>query len=681
MWKSFILFVAVFLFTSLSAFAAVGDQYCSQIGFTHRCVEQTTTDVNYPCVLTDYGRIECKGLDASDQTKYLNTLSVSDVSVAGVSGVPTSFYQVGDVYAFKDVNDKSDGAPESYYTDYTVDSTITFSPEKGRDYYIGFATNNFTTTDFVNGTCDASCSIDETLELTNVHNSTQDRTDLIGEYLFTTDANDTSGFGNNGTVSGAIQVHERFDFDGSNDLIDLGNGTGNVEFCESSFAVSAWVFSKNPSVSGQGIIADRVGGTEGWALRVSVSKLNLNLGDAAQPSFGTINANVWHHTAFSYDNISLFTRIYLDGVEVGTIDNSGKTCEITPLQPLRIGRSNNNFNGSLDEIQLWNRTLSANEIQTIFNNSLYKTQNQTIREATYTSEILDNVVSTNLTNMTFTFTNTTAFTVTTSTGPTVGEMQAFTTCNFIEENVCLIKSNPAILFQYKIVMSTDSNAATPLVNNVTIVAATFTQALVLLKMCDIPVIVGTNCTITTPVLNCSTGFTYDVINLSGIKVVNNASLTVLNENIYFLNFTNTEERNDFVVRLCDDTTREVRVRGGDENLTNVAVAILLIGMTFFVTKFALELNEKHWPMKLGLFGVVIGFGYGIFNLAVKYAESVGADQNVITTLDGLFLGYTYLALLVFGYIVIRLFVWMVGMFRTKPDLVTEQDLEENEKGW
>lgn len=203
-----------------------------------------------------------------------------------------------------------------------------------------------------------------------------------------------------------------------------------------------------------------------------------------------------------------------------------------------------------------------------------------------------------------------------------------------------------------------------------------------LPMCDEPnVIIGTNCTFTTPTLNCPTGFTYDIINLSGVKVVDNGSLANLQGNVWFLNFTQVQEKNDFVIRLCDDTTREVRVRGGDENMTNVAVAILLIGMTFFITKFALELDEKHWPIKLGLFGVVIGFGYGIINLAVKLAESVGASSNVVTTLDGIFLAYTYFALLAFGYIMIRIFIWMVSLFKTDPELVTEQDLEENEKGW
>lgn len=201
------------------------------------------------------------------------------------------------------------------------------------------------------------------------------------------------------------------------------------------------------------------------------------------------------------------------------------------------------------------------------------------------------------------------------------------------------------------------------------------------SMCDNPLKVGVNCVITTPTLNCSTGFTYDVINMSGNLTVDNGSLARLYDNVFFLNFTNTDDKNDFVIRLCDGSTQEVRVRGGDENLTNVAIAILLVGITFLLTKFALELDEKHWPLKLGLFGVVISMGWGIINMAVAFAKDVGAGSGVTTTLEGIFLGYTYLGLLVLGYIMIRMIMWTINLLTPKPELVTEQDREENEKGW
>jgi len=211
-----------------------------------------------------------------------------------------------------------------------------------------------------------------------------------------------------------------------------------------------------------------------------------------------------------------------------------------------------------------------------------------------------------------------------------------------------------------------------------------------LPLCDVDskLTVGNNCTFLTPVINCSGANFYDVVNLSGIEVINDASLTELNASIFFFNFTLTAEPNDFVIRLCDGSTREIQVIAGgtggvtQRDLTNIAIAILLIGTVFILTKFALELNEKHWTLKLGLFGVVIGMGWGLINMATKLAEDVGASSNVLTTLEGFFLAYTYISLLVFGYIMIRIIFWLITRIKNKDvKLIDEADEEENLKGW
>ena len=56
-----------------------------------------------------------------------------------------------------------------------------------------------------------------------------------------------------------------------------------------------------------------------------------------------------------------------------------------------------------------------------------------------------------------------------------------------------------------------------------------------LPLCDVSgkLGIGANCTFLTPVLNCTGVETYDVVNLSGIEVVNDASLTKLNELFIF----------------------------------------------------------------------------------------------------------------------------------------------------
>jgi len=183
-----------------------------------------------------------------------------------------------------------------------------------------------------------------------------------------------------------------------------------------------------------------------------------------------------------------------------------------------------------------------------------------------------------------------------------------------------------------------------------------------LPLCnEVRVNVGENCTMVTPVLNCS-AFTYDILNLSGLEVVNDALLTELNESVYFFNFTLVTEKNDFVVRLCDGTTREVQViPGGEAGVTSadlalIAVAILVMGIIFILYKASVELDERNWPMKMGLFYGALILGWGALNLALRMAIDNAQSAALQSDLETIYFGYTFISLLAFGYLIIVL-IW------------------------
>jgi hypothetical protein len=78
----------------------------------------------------------------------------------------------------------------------------------------------------------------------------------------------------------------------------------------------------------------------------------------------------WHHIVMTWVKGGSM-NIYYDGVLVATGATSGKAMNSTLNYPLHIG-SNGNFgygiiNGSLDEMGLWNRELSANEVSILYN--------------------------------------------------------------------------------------------------------------------------------------------------------------------------------------------------------------------------------------------------------------------------------------------------------------------------
>ena len=74
-----------------------------------------------------------------------------------------------------------------------------------------------------------------------------------------------------------------------------------------------------------------------------------------------LDAGVFHHVAGTYDGRVM--RLYLDGVQVGRLAVSGKVGRGSDVE---LSSSSETLNGLLDEVGIYDRALSAAEIQGIF---------------------------------------------------------------------------------------------------------------------------------------------------------------------------------------------------------------------------------------------------------------------------------------------------------------------------
>jgi hypothetical protein len=74
-----------------------------------------------------------------------------------------------------------------------------------------------------------------------------------------------------------------------------------------------------------------------------------------------LQAGVFHHVAGTYDGSVM--RLYLDGMEVGSHAVSGRVSVATSVT---LSSSGESLDGLLDEVAIFNRSLSASEIQAIF---------------------------------------------------------------------------------------------------------------------------------------------------------------------------------------------------------------------------------------------------------------------------------------------------------------------------
>jgi hypothetical protein len=211
---------------------------------------------------------------------------------------------------------------------------------------------------------------------------------LAGWWPFTGSANDLSGNGNNGTVSGATLTADRFGtigaaykFNGTSDHISVPSST-SINFGTGSYAVNVWVklvndYSSNIDVHGIVTKSVPTGGTpplDGWQF---MTKSNFMYSEFASNGTTCIylgNTSLynpsWHMMTWVVDRPTSTHFYYLDGAFTFSI-NCTQNGSISNNYPLRFGAEREfisicRFGGFIDDIGMWNRTLSACEITQLF---------------------------------------------------------------------------------------------------------------------------------------------------------------------------------------------------------------------------------------------------------------------------------------------------------------------------
>jgi len=193
---------------------------------------------------------------------------------------------------------------------------------------------------------------------------------------------DQSGQGHTGTVLGAVWTNSGFaggaySFDG-NSSIDCGNV---LDLASPTSALTACAWIKVDTSSTNACMAV-VGKNQepspytGWMLDVDLTR-NMAAADliAVYPERSTSLAprdvldGQWHHLAAVFENTSttLTTTIYVDGEKVASNLFVGSHGSTVTTSDLMIGRRTTNgawpFVGLIDEVRIYNRALSPDEVK------------------------------------------------------------------------------------------------------------------------------------------------------------------------------------------------------------------------------------------------------------------------------------------------------------------------------
>ncbi len=195
---------------------------------------------------------------------------------------------------------------------------------------------------------------------------------------------------NDGTLVGDPQqisgkFGDAFQFDGAPDAIDVGSSDdGSLDFGEDKdFSMMGWIKVDNPPETDGGestIISKGDGGNNARFLwKIAGTQVFVTIANEAgagpkvnfTSAMDVVDGN-WHHVVVVADR-SEWTRIYIDGkfdAEAGATEGTNVTTESRMYigASVRIGETTRRyFEGLIDEVGIYNRVLTENDISHNFN--------------------------------------------------------------------------------------------------------------------------------------------------------------------------------------------------------------------------------------------------------------------------------------------------------------------------
>ncbi len=189
-----------------------------------------------------------------------------------------------------------------------------------------------------------------------------------GDDMSGTTAYDRSGAGNTGTLTNGPtktlgKVGQALSFDGSNDYVDIAN----VSYT-GTFTFSTWFYTSNNSQTG--IIFGEDGGSVAGGPKIGMTggnmfvRVNNTGGDSSVP---VPTASQWHFMVVTR-NSSSKVDLYIDGGTAIRLNGDAAQTDVYDLDKFGCngGTPDQCFTGKLDEFRVYNRALSAGDVQSLY---------------------------------------------------------------------------------------------------------------------------------------------------------------------------------------------------------------------------------------------------------------------------------------------------------------------------
>lgn len=197
---------------------------------------------------------------------------------------------------------------------------------------------------------------------------------------------------NTGTITGALftsgKIGNALDFDGVDDYVSFPNESYYDFNRTDSFSVTAWIKVATSTTNTYYLVSKVFGGTpyNGWTMAVDYDapatgyllarlcySYNANL--LEKQSSVRVDSNTWRHVAFTFAGTSTPSglNVYVDGaLSNGTVTYNSLSLSILNNQALVIGKfaaGGAPTDGLIDDVRIYDKVLSADEISCIYNDT------------------------------------------------------------------------------------------------------------------------------------------------------------------------------------------------------------------------------------------------------------------------------------------------------------------------
>ena len=162
------------------------------------------------------------------------------------------------------------------------------------------------------------------------------------------------------------------DFNGTDEYVEASNDS-SLQLTD-KLTLSCWINASDVSATNSIIDKFYDGVDRSYMLRLQSTTIRLSLGNASgsasvtYQSTATLSNNTWYHVVTTFSSADNEVKIYING----SLDSTHSKTDLISSnnQSLRLGTGYNllnYFGGDMDEVAIWNKAISANAVQEIYN--------------------------------------------------------------------------------------------------------------------------------------------------------------------------------------------------------------------------------------------------------------------------------------------------------------------------